>query len=87
MCGCSSGSGFSSPCGGKVSRLTVAMNKLILLFNKEKDILKREKLKEDRLTIDNILKEAAISGSCPDLATVVLIETEVNNEYTKYYNT
>ena len=90
MCGCSSGSkasGFSSLCGNKGSRLTYSMNKLTLMFNSEKDPIKREKLKEDRLTIDSILKEVAISGSCPDLATVVLIETEVNNEYTKYYNT
>jgi len=90
MCGCSGGStigGFSSSCGKKVGRLSEARDKLARVFNIEKDPEIKARLKEDRLTIDTILKESALSNTCPDLATVVLIETEVNNEYSKYNNT
>ena len=90
MCGCTGGggaAGYSTSCGNKVNRLTEARNKLARIYNIETDPEIKAKLKEDRLTVDAIIKEAAVSGTCPDLATVVLIETEVNNEYTKYYNT
>lgn len=90
MCGCSRGSvysGHSKSCGDKSNRLIEARNKLVTLFNNEKDPVKRDILKQDRITIDNILKEIAISGTCPDLSIIVLIETEINNEYSKYNNT
>lgn len=90
MCGCSGGSpfkGYTTPCRRKRSRLKKSLTKISILLNIETDIDLVEKYKEDKQYIESILKEIAVSGSSPDSTTVVLIETEVNNEYTKYYNT
>ena len=92
MCGCSGGAvglygGSSTACNSKVSRLSAARNKLAVLFNVVNDEELKNKYKEDRLIIDEILKQSAITRTCPSLETVILIETEVENEYSKYYNT
>ena len=93
MCGCSSrGSGFTASssgatfCSGQYSQLQDARNKLATMFNIERDPVKKAKLKEDRDLVEQLLLDSA-NGSCPDNETVILIVTEVNNEYAKYYNT
>ena len=90
MCGCSGGSinmGLSTSCSGKLYRLVDLRNKLARIFNAEADVEIKEKLNEDRLLVESIQQQITLTGKCPDLATIILIETEVNNEYTKYYNT
>lgn len=86
MCGCGGNSsiGFSTTCGKKVDRLVTSRNKLAILYNKISDPLLKNKYKEDRIDIDEIIKETHQTGTCPDLSVIILIEQEVNNEYSKY---
>lgn len=92
MCGCTSGGiGFSasnkSYCGGQVSILQDARNKLAILFNHVKDPELKQQYKNDRLTVEQIMYDASNGIACPDAETIAEIINYVKNEYSKYYNT
>lgn len=86
MCGCggNSSKGFSTICGKKIDRLTISRNKLAILYNKVNDSSLKEQYKNDRIDIDELIKESHQTGTCPELSIVSLIEQEVDNEYSKY---
>jgi hypothetical protein len=73
-------------CSGQLNRLADARNKLAILFNTIKDPDLRVKFKSDRDEIEQLIYESNNNQVCPDNETVMFIVTEVNNEYTKYYN-
>jgi hypothetical protein len=91
MCGCSGGSGYSfltsGTCGAQGDKLRGSREKLAILYNHVKDEELKARYKEDRLEIEEMIRQANLTETCPDLETVILIETEVNNEYAKYFNT
>ena len=73
-------------CKAQADKLTKSRNKLAILYNIVKDPEVKARLKEDRLDIEEIIKQANETQNCPDHKTVVFIETQVNNEYAKYNN-
>jgi hypothetical protein len=95
MCGCKGGfkgvkfsASSSKLCKDRGRKLNDAANKLAILFNITIDDPERkEQYKKDRNDINDLLKQMASTGTCPDHELVVQIANEVDNEYAKYSNT
>jgi len=98
MCGCGGKVGqsrsistfkrtSSGACSGSTNSLLEVRNKLAILFNLTSDEELKAKYKKDRIDVQTLITQTNSTGVCPDYSLVSHLVNEVNNEYTKYYNT
>jgi hypothetical protein len=95
MCGCNSGGAsqvggrrraVSGKCASSVSELSTLRNRVVTLFNTEKDQAKKEEYKETKTLIDSMISNIYSTGSCTSFAELNTIKNLIDNEYTKRNN-
>lgn len=90
MCGCNLSSTSSKSyvriCGYKYDKLQQARDKMAILFNTTRDPQLKAEYKDLRNEIEALQANIIQSDICPDNNTITAILTEVENEYSNYYN-